>query len=103
MGALTFLCRWSREGGNNGIVLVEAMDTSAVITLGGVPIPALGECTWLAVILHGDCCSSCCLSKSETGNESAKEILSKSDFFPDKLSMLNKEDWSLCMALLLFS
>jgi hypothetical protein len=35
----------------NGIALVRAMDTSAVITLGGVQIPALGECAQLAIII----------------------------------------------------
>jgi hypothetical protein len=48
---LTFLCRWSRESGKNGIALVRAMDTSAVITLGGVQIPKLGKRTWLAIII----------------------------------------------------
>jgi hypothetical protein len=50
-GALTSLCRWSKEGGKNGIALVRAMDTSAVITLRGVQIPALGECARLAIII----------------------------------------------------
>jgi hypothetical protein len=36
MGVLTSLCHWSRDGGKNGIILVRAMDTSTVITLGEV-------------------------------------------------------------------
>ncbi len=51
MGVLTFLCCWSGEGGKNGSALVRAMDTSTVITLGRVQIPALGERTQLAFIL----------------------------------------------------
>ncbi len=51
LDALTFIQRWSGEGGRNGIAFVRAMDTSAVITLGGVQVSALGERTWLAVIL----------------------------------------------------
>jgi hypothetical protein len=51
VGALTCLCRWSGEGGKNGIALVRAMDTSAVITLGGAHTPVLGERTWLAIII----------------------------------------------------
>ena len=42
-GVLTYLCRWSGEGGKNGIALVRAMYTSTVITLGGVRVPVLGE------------------------------------------------------------
>jgi hypothetical protein len=49
--ALTLLCRWSGEDGKNGIALVRAMDTFAIITLGGVQIPALGERAWLAIII----------------------------------------------------
>jgi hypothetical protein len=48
---LIFLCLWIREGGKNGIALFRAMDTSAVITLGGVQIPTLGERTRLAIII----------------------------------------------------
>jgi hypothetical protein len=48
---LTFLCRWSGEGGKNGIALVRAIDMSAVIPLGGVQVPGLGEHALLAVIL----------------------------------------------------
>jgi hypothetical protein len=51
MGTLTSLCHWSGEGGKNVIALVRAMDTSAVITLGGLRIPALGERAWLVIIL----------------------------------------------------
>ncbi len=51
LGALTFLHRWSGEGGKNGIALVRAMNTSAVITLGRVQVPVLGERAWLAIIL----------------------------------------------------
>ncbi len=51
LGALTILCNWSRECGKNGIALVRAMDTSAIVTLRGVRVPMLGECTWPAVIL----------------------------------------------------
>ncbi len=51
MGKLTFLCSWSGEGGKNGITLIRVMDASAIITLGGVRVPALGERAWLAVIL----------------------------------------------------
>jgi hypothetical protein len=50
VGALTFLCRWSRNGVKNGIALVWVMVMSGIIIL-GVRIPALGERTWLAVIL----------------------------------------------------
>jgi hypothetical protein len=51
VGTLTFLCRWSREGGKNSIAPVRAMDTSTIITLGGVQIPMLGERAWLAIII----------------------------------------------------
>jgi hypothetical protein len=50
VGVLAFLCRWSGEGGKNSIALVRAMDTLAVITLGGVQIPTLGELARLAII-----------------------------------------------------
>jgi hypothetical protein len=36
----------------NGIALVGAMNTSAIITLGGVQITALGECAWVAIIMR---------------------------------------------------
>jgi hypothetical protein len=52
VGALTFLCHWSREGGKNGIALVRVMDMSAVITLGGVQIPMLGKQAWLGIIIN---------------------------------------------------
>ncbi len=51
LGALTFLCNWCGEGCKNGVALVRAMNTSAVITLGGVQEPMLGERTQPAVIL----------------------------------------------------
>jgi hypothetical protein len=52
VGALTSLCLWSGEGGKNGITLVRAMDPSAIIALGGVRVPMLGECAWLAIIMR---------------------------------------------------
>ncbi len=51
MGALTFLCRWSSEGGKNIIVLDGARNTSAVIVLRGVLVPTSGGCTRLAIIM----------------------------------------------------
>ncbi len=51
MGALTSLCCWSRDGAKNSIPLVRVMDTSAIIALGGVQIPALGECAQLAITM----------------------------------------------------
>ncbi len=51
LGALNFLHRWSGEGGKHSIAFVRAMDTSTIITLGGVWVSTLGECAWLAVIL----------------------------------------------------
>jgi hypothetical protein len=51
MGALTSLCNWSREEGKNGITLVRAMNTSAVVTLGGVRVPTLEGRIRPAVIL----------------------------------------------------
>jgi hypothetical protein len=51
VGALTFLCRWNKEGGKNSIALVRAMDTSTIITPGGVQIPGLGERAQLAIII----------------------------------------------------
>jgi hypothetical protein len=43
---------------------------------------AWGACSaWDLHYLHDGCRSYCCLSKSETRNESAKEILSNSDCF----------------------
>ncbi len=50
VGALTFLCHWSREDGKISIALVSAMDTSAIITLREVQIPELGGRAWLAII-----------------------------------------------------
>ncbi len=49
-GGLTSLCRWSKDG-KNGIAHFRAMDTSAVITLGGVRIPTFGERALLAIII----------------------------------------------------
>jgi hypothetical protein len=51
---------------------------------------------------HGGCYSSCCLSKSKTKNKSKEDLEQEQLLLPDKLPVLNKEDWSLCMALLLF-
>ncbi len=51
LGALTFLCNWSGEGGKNGIALVRAMDMSAVVTLREVQVMVLGDCIRPAVIL----------------------------------------------------
>ncbi len=50
LGAL-LLCLWSREDGKDSITFVRAMNVSAVIILGGVQVPALGGCAWLAIIL----------------------------------------------------
>jgi hypothetical protein len=50
VGALTFLCRWSGEGGKNGILLVRAMVMSVIVIL-GVKIAMLGECAWLEIII----------------------------------------------------
>ncbi len=48
LGAL-FLCNWSGEDGKNGIAFVRVMDTSTVVTLGGVQVPALGvQLMWLS-------------------------------------------------------
>jgi hypothetical protein len=52
VGVLTSLCHWGGEGGKNIIVLVRAVDTSAIIALGGVRVPALGECDPLAIIMR---------------------------------------------------
>ncbi len=51
VGVLTFLCCCSRDGGKNGIALVRVMDTSVVITLGGVGEPPFRECAPLAIIM----------------------------------------------------
>jgi hypothetical protein len=50
-GCAYFSCHWSGKGGKNGIALVWAMDTSTVITVEGVQVPAHGERAWLVVIL----------------------------------------------------
>jgi hypothetical protein len=51
LGALTFLCNWSGEGGKYRNALVKAMNTSAVFTHGGVRVPVLEGRIWPAVIL----------------------------------------------------
>jgi hypothetical protein len=51
VGALTFLCHWSGEGGKSSIALVSAMETSAIITLGEVQKSTLGECPLIAIII----------------------------------------------------
>jgi hypothetical protein len=51
------------------------------------------------VVQHDDFRSSCCLSKSKNKSKSAEEI--KINFL-DELMALDKEDWSLCMALSLY-
>ncbi len=57
------------------------MDTSTLITLRGVRVPALVEraqaCSHPEA--HGDCLSSCCFSESKTKSKSVKEILSKNN------------------------
>ena len=50
LGAL-LLHLQSKEGGKDSIAFVRAMSASAVITLGGVRVPALGDCTQFAIIL----------------------------------------------------
>ena len=50
LGALV-LCLWSGEGGKNSVTFVRAMNASAIVTLRGVRVPALGCCAWLAIIL----------------------------------------------------
>jgi hypothetical protein len=50
LGAL-LLCLWSGEGGKDSIAFVRAMNASAVITLGGVRVPALEGQIRPAVIL----------------------------------------------------
>jgi hypothetical protein len=50
LGAL-LLCLWSGEGGKDSIAFVRAMNASAIVTLRGVQVPALGGCARLAVIL----------------------------------------------------
>ncbi len=42
---------WSGEGGKNSIALIRAMNTSAVVTLGGVQVSALEGRSWPVVIL----------------------------------------------------
>ncbi len=73
--------------------------------------PSKNTCAWgnrLACSHHGrhdDLCSSfrCCLSKSKNGIVSKKETLTGSNsFFPDEVSALNKEEWSLYMTLSFF-
>ncbi len=41
LGAI-LLCFWSGEGGKHSIAFVWAMNASAIVTLGGVRVPALG-------------------------------------------------------------
>ncbi len=50
LGALLLHLR-SNKGGKDSIAFVRAMNASAIITLGGVRVPALGDCTWFAIIL----------------------------------------------------
>ncbi len=50
LGAL-ILCLWSGVGGKDSIAFVRAMNASAVITLGGVRVPALEGRIWPMVIL----------------------------------------------------
>ncbi len=50
LGAL-LLCLQSGEGGKDSIAFVRVMNASAVITLGGEWVPALGGCAQLAFIL----------------------------------------------------
>ncbi len=50
VGAFTFCCHWSGEGGKNGIALVRAMVMSIIVVL-IVQIPTLGERAWLAIII----------------------------------------------------
>ncbi len=50
LGALLLHLR-SKEGGKDSIAFVRAMNASAIVTLGGVRVPTLGDCTWLAIIL----------------------------------------------------
>jgi hypothetical protein len=105
VGVLSFLCHWSREGGKNGITLIRVMDRSTIITLRGVQIPALGESAWLAVILSlmVIVVAPAAQARGETREQEYKGDLEQEQLlFLDKLPMLNKEDWSLCMALLLF-
>jgi hypothetical protein len=74
----------------------------SVIVILGVQIPKIGGCAWLAIILV-HMMVVIAPAESKTKNESAKEILNEIDsFFLKKLLVLNKEDWSLCMASSLF-
>jgi hypothetical protein len=50
LGAL-LLCLWSGEGGKDSITFVRVMNASAVVTLGGVRVPALEGWIWPVVIL----------------------------------------------------
>jgi hypothetical protein len=50
LGAL-LLCLRSGEGGKDSIAYVRGVNASAVVTLGGVQVPALGGCARLAIIL----------------------------------------------------
>ncbi len=50
LGSLLFHLR-SKEGGKDSIAFVWTMNASAVVTLRGVRVPALGDCAWLAFIL----------------------------------------------------
>jgi hypothetical protein len=49
-GALTSLCRFSGEGGKNGVTLVKAMVMSIEAVL-RVQIPTLWERAWLGIII----------------------------------------------------
>ena len=42
---------WNGEDGKDSIAFVQAMNASAIVTLGGVRVPALGDCTQFAIIL----------------------------------------------------
>jgi hypothetical protein len=74
------------------------MDMSTVITLGGVQITMLGERVWLVIIII-----YMMVVVAPAAQARARPGTSKGDleqerlFFPDKLPVLNKEDWSLCM------
>jgi hypothetical protein len=52
VGALNFLCRFSRKGSKNSIVPVRAIDMSIIIILVGLQVPILGGCACLAIIMR---------------------------------------------------
>jgi hypothetical protein len=80
------------------------MATSTIIALGRLQIPALGGHAWLAVILSHTMIvvAPAARARARPGTRAPRRSQARVTLFLDELPVLNKEDWSLYMALLLF-